>query len=97
MLELIGRDLTKTLESGNLWIGTKLIDGFYALLFGVAVSGDEVALAVGIGVVFFLIPLDVAFLVTYAEEWSLKNVYMSLLDEVGEELQEEGKRTSEVD
>ena len=88
VLELVGRNLTETLESGDLGIGAEVGDSLLALLLGVAVASDEVALAVG--VVLLLVALDEAFPVAHTEERRLQDVYVALFDEVGEELQEEG-------
>ena len=68
VLELVGRYLTETFESGNLGVGTKLRDGLEALLLGVAVAGDEVALALTLGFILLLVTLDEAFPVAHAEE-----------------------------
>ena len=88
MFEFIGRYLTETLESSDFRVGSEVSNRFLSLLFVVAIYGNKVALAVS--VILFLVSLDKAFLVAHTEEWRLQDVYVALLDEVGEELQEEG-------
>ncbi len=56
---------------------------------------DEVALLLlrsqlGIGISHRLLVLDLGSLVAHAEQWGLQHIDVALLDEVGEELQEEG-------
>ena len=90
--EFIGRNLSKTFESGNLWIGTKLFDGLLALFVAIAITGDEIALLVGLCISLSnsLLILYLSATVTHTEKRRLKNIYMSFLNELGEELQEEG-------
>ena len=56
---------------------------------------DEIALLLlrtqlGIGISHRLLVLDLSSLVAHSEQWSLKHIHVALLDEVREELQEEG-------
>ena len=89
--ELIGRDFAKTFETGYLhgW-SLKTFNRRLPLFVAVAIEGDEVGLGVGVGIVLGLVALDGFFAVSHTEERGLENIDMPLLDEVGEELQEEG-------
>ncbi len=56
---------------------------------------DEIALLLlwsqlGIGISHRLLVLDFGSFVAHSEQWSLKHIHVALLDEVREELQEEG-------
>ena len=90
--EFIGRNLSKTFESGNLRIGTKLFDGLLALFVAIAITGDEIALLVRLGISFSnsLLVLYLSTTIAHTEKRRLKNIYMTFLNELGEELQEEG-------
>ena len=83
--KLVGRDLAETLEACNLRIGTQFLNGLQALFLAIAVAGDEVALFSQ-----NLLIANLGALVTHSEEGGLQHIDVSLLDELGEELQEEG-------
>ena len=85
--KLLRRDFTKTFESGNLWIGTQLLNSLQALFITITVTGDEVAL---LAILTHLLVLDLRTLITDTEQRSLEYIDVTLLDEFGEELQEEG-------
>ena len=95
MGKLFWRNLSQSLESGDFRVRTQRLDGLLALLIAVAVMRNEVALLLlrsqlGISIRYSLLVLDFGSLVAHSEQWSLKHVNMSLLDEIWEELQEEG-------
>lgn len=95
MGKLLWRNLSQTFESGDFRIRTEVSDGLLALLIAVAIMRDEVALLLlrsqlGISISHHLLVLNLGALVAYTEQWGLQHVYMSLLDKVGEELEEEG-------
>ncbi len=70
MLELVGRNLSEPLESGNFRVSPQSFDGGITLRFIVAVEG--------------------ALLVADPKKRGLEHEQMSLPDQFGEELEEEG-------
>ena len=93
--ELVGRNLTKTFKSGYLRVRTEVADGLQALLLAVAVTCDEVALALlasetRVSLSHHLLVLYLRASVADAEERCLEHVDVSFLYQVGEELEEEG-------
>ena len=102
LLHLIGfmqRNLLQphvgTDEMGEFRVRTKVSDGLLSLLIAVAVMRDEIALFLlasqfRIRISHRLLVLDLGSLVAHSEQWGLKHVDMALLDEIWEELKEEG-------
>ena len=93
--KLLWRNLSQTLKSGDFRVRTKVSDGLLSLLIAVTVMRDEIALLLlrsqlGIGISHRLLVLDFGSFVAYSEQWGLKHIHVALLDEVREELQEEG-------
>ena len=89
--EFIGRNLTKSLESCDLRIGSQLTDGRLALFLTITVTGDEVALLarLGVGIGNHLLVANLRTTIAHSEERCLQHIDMTLLDEFWEELQEE--------
>jgi len=84
--EFLGRNLAETFESGYLRIIAEALYGSHTLVVGVAVHGV-------VGSVVFLGATGTLgrLLVSHAEKRRLQHIYMPLLDEVGEVLEEEGE------
>ena len=94
MSKLLRRNLTKSFESGDFRVRTEVSDGLLALLIAVAVMRDEIALLLlrsqfGISICHRLLVLDFGSLVAHTEQWGLQHIYVTFLDKVGEELEEE--------
>ena len=103
MYELISRDFSESLESCDFRVGRESLDSGESLFFGVAIyrfvfrtvaalgllqNGRPCALVVhALGLLRLLL---LTLLVAHTEEGCLQDVDVSLLDQVGEELQEEG-------
>ena len=90
---LIGVYLAQSLKSGNLGLRSQLGDGSQPLFLIVAEPHHIVLVTLAgrfaFGFEHLLVLYLVAF-VAYSEQWRLQNIDMALLDEVGEELEEEG-------
>ena len=90
--KLVRRNLAKTFEAGNLRIRSQLTNSSLTLFFTIAVTGDEIALLIRFGICFgnrFLI-LDLCTTVADSEKRCLQDIHVTLLNQFGEELQEEG-------
>ena len=95
MDELVGGDFSQTLETGDFRVGSQIVYSLLALLVAIAIARDEVAfllafLQLGVRLGHHLLVLDLGASVAHAEQWSLQHVDMPFLDQVGEELEEEG-------
>ena len=95
MGEFIRRNLSQSFESGDFRVRAQIANRLLALLIAVTVMRDEIALFLlasqfRIRISHRLLVLDLGSLVAHTEQWGLKHVDMALLDEIWEELKEEG-------
>ena len=93
--KLIRRYLTETFESCYLRVGTEVLDSLQTLFLAIAVASDEVvfllfAIESCVSISHHLLVLDLCAAIAHTEQWGLQHIHMTLLYEVGEELQEEG-------
>ena len=95
MGKFVRRNLTKTFESSDFWVWTKLVDSCYTLLLRVTITCNKVVLflsfhttSVRFGNYLFILYL--CSTITNTEKRCLKDIYVSFLYKLWEELKEEG-------
>ena len=87
VLELVGTDFSESFESCYLRIGTQFLYCVEAFLFGVAVACHEISLSRCRSL--HSLRLYLRLLVSHTEQRCLQHEHVSLLYQIGEELQEE--------
>ena len=94
MGKFVRRNLTKTFESSDFWVWTKLVNSCYTLLLRVTITCNKVVLLLSFHTTsvrfgYHLFVLYLCSTVTNTEKRCLKDIYMPLLYQLWEELKEE--------